>query len=156
MRDTTASYIECWAELDGFLVSCRGRVRGKRGALLKPRTNPFTGYVMVSNRYLHQLVLCAHRGPRPVGYQACHNDGDKQNNVLSNLRWDTPSANQADRRKHGTCLQGMRNPSAKLTAEDVREIRQSGEALGALAARFGVTRSAVCLARSRRTWRHVE
>jgi hypothetical protein len=34
--------------------------------------------------------------------EACHNDGDPDNNVAGNLRWDTKSANARDRRRHGT------------------------------------------------------
>ena len=51
---------------------------------------------------VHTLVATAFIGPRPIGMECCHNDGDKNNNRADNLRWDTPSANQLDRRKHGT------------------------------------------------------
>lgn len=48
------------------------------------------------------LVLTAFVGPRPPGYVGCHNDGDPTNNRLSNLRWDTQSANVRDAVRHGT------------------------------------------------------
>jgi hypothetical protein len=50
---------------------------------------------------VHILVLEAFRGPRPEGHAACHNDGDVGNNHLSNLRWDTYSANNLDIVRHG-------------------------------------------------------
>lgn len=51
---------------------------------------------------VHHLVLKTFVGPRPEGMQGCHNDGNRVNNRLSNLRWDTQSANQLDAVRHGT------------------------------------------------------
>jgi hypothetical protein len=53
---------------------------------------------------------------------------------------------------------GERNGSAKLDDQSVREIRRrilSGEARGALAESFGVSRSAIDFIHRRRTWQHV-
>jgi len=50
---------------------------------------------------VHRLVLEAFVGPCPPGMECCHNDGDPTNNVVTNLRWDTPSANARDRVRHG-------------------------------------------------------
>ena len=52
--------------------------------------------------FVHRLVLEAFRGSAPAGMEACHNDGNPTNNRLDNLRWDTQSANQLDRVRHGT------------------------------------------------------
>jgi HNH endonuclease len=49
---------------------------------------------------VHQLVLKTFRGPRPDGMVACHDDGRKTNNALTNLAWGTPSSNQLDRYRH--------------------------------------------------------
>lgn len=46
---------------------------------------------------VHKLVLTAFVGPAPDGFECCHHDDDKTNNHLSNLRWDTRSANLYDR-----------------------------------------------------------
>jgi hypothetical protein len=51
---------------------------------------------------IHRLVLEAFVGPCPVGMQACHADGDRQNNRPGNLRWDTCKANMADKKTHET------------------------------------------------------
>lgn len=77
-----------------------------------------------SNHLVHQLVLTAFVGPRPPGMLGCHNDGDGLNNVLSNLRWDTPAANMADMIEHGTnrsirqthCLRGhlLAGPNVRI------------------------------------------
>lgn len=46
--------------------------------------------------YVHRLVLEAFVGPCPPGMEACHWNGIPGDNRLHNLRWDTPSANNAD------------------------------------------------------------
>lgn len=51
---------------------------------------------------VHHLVLVAFVGSRPAGLLGLHNDGDFSNNCLSNLRWDTYSANNLDAVRHGT------------------------------------------------------
>ncbi len=53
-------------------------------------------------RTIHTLVAAAFIGPRPDGMDTCHNNGDKTDNRLDNLRYDTKSANAFDTLKHGT------------------------------------------------------
>jgi hypothetical protein len=62
---------------------------------------------------IHNLVLLAFVGPRPSGMEACHGDGNPWNNALSNLRWDTRTANVADAKRHGT--RGKRTSSSGVT-----------------------------------------
>ena len=52
--------------------------------------------------YIHRLVMLAFIGPRPDGLYVCHNNGDRTDNRLQNLRYDTPSENSYDRCRHGT------------------------------------------------------
>lgn len=71
---------------------------------------------------VHRLVLIAFVGAPEQGMEACHNNGVRTDNKLENLRWDTRSANQMDRRKHGTqnhvnvthCPQGHSYSGANL------------------------------------------
>jgi hypothetical protein len=100
--------------------------------------------------YVHRLVLEAFVGPCPEGMVACHNSrraGALELNTLANLRWDTRSANEADKVRHGTSIRGTSHPLAKLTPDKVRGIVRDRTALGlsldALAARAGVTRGAI-------------
>lgn len=51
---------------------------------------------LIQHRTVHPIVLEAFVGPRPPGMECCHNDGNKANNALSNLRWDTKKANELD------------------------------------------------------------
>ncbi|AWN04235.1 HNH endonuclease [Gordonia phage Sour] len=61
---------------------------------------------------VHRLVLEAFVGPCPEGQQACHADDDKTNNELTNLRWDSPSANAADMRRNGRNAQARKTKCA--------------------------------------------
>ena len=98
--------------LDRTVSHWRGGTRLRRGRCLKPGVaGGVGGYLHVvlmsdgktrCNRTVHRLVLEAFVGLRPEGMQACHNDGDPHNNALSNLRWDTPASNNADKKAHGT------------------------------------------------------
>jgi hypothetical protein len=115
-----------------------------------------------ANQHLavHRLVLEAFVGLCPEGMQCCHNDGNPANNALSNLRWDTPKANQADRLRHGTDYRGERQKSAKLTAELVRRIRSEvaggGLTYTEMGRKYRVSRRLIYLVVQRKAWAHVE
>lgn len=52
-------------------------------------------------RTVHSLVAAAFIGPRPDGMDICHYNGNKADNRLSNLRYDTKSANGFDTVRQG-------------------------------------------------------
>lgn len=98
------------------------------------------------HRKIHHLVLEAFVGPRPPGLEACHNNGITSDCRLSNLRWDTKANNVLDKIKHGVTVRGTKQPKAKLTDDDVREIRRrlkTGETSRSIGAAFGVARSTI-------------
>lgn len=165
-----------WKQVPGFQsykVSNDGRVRraidGRRykaGYELtpKPHQRGYRYFILSDDagkpqtRLAHRLVLEAFVGPCPEGMEACHNNGDRTDNRLENLRWDTAKANQADRKKHGTDLRGEALPYAKLTADKVREIRrraEAGERQGELAREFGVGDPQIHRIVKRERWAHV-
>jgi hypothetical protein len=128
---------------------------------LQTRPNGYI-YVKLSGNQkvsIHRAVLEAFVGVAPVGYQACHSDGNRSNNRLSNLRWDSPAANQADRVRHGTDLRGEKVSTAKLTADQVRQMRAERTRYGTffyvLAAKYGVTTAVAHSAITGKTWAHV-
>lgn len=108
----------------------------------------------------HRLVLQAFVGPCPPRMQACHNNGVRSDNRLVNLRWDTALNNIGDREKHGTTPRGSRNGSAKLTEEDVREIRSTYASGGctyrSLADRFGISYTQVGSIIRGEWWAHLQ
>ena len=61
-----------------------------------------------SMQQVHRLVLLTFVGRPHEGMEACHNDGDKLNNIPTNLRWDTRSANTFDKVAHGAHLYANR------------------------------------------------
>lgn len=173
-----AASSERWVEIAGFPgyeVSDEGRIRSTiwrgKGFGQLPNAEPKVlspwfdghGYRKVSLRRdgrthapkVCSLVLEAFVGPRPPRSDACHNDGDRSNDVLSNLRWDTRAANLADCVEHGTITRGARTGTAKLTEEQVLEIREAcsrGESQSAIAERFGVNQTTVSKIHRRARW----
>jgi hypothetical protein len=107
---------------------------------------------------LHRLILEAFTGPCPQGMQACHTDGNRSNNCLSNLRWDTPAGNAVDRNAHGTTARGSRQGLSKLEESDVLEIRRlvgEGQSRASVGRIFGVSTTQVCNIVDRLQWAHV-
>ena len=163
----------------GYEVSSLGRVRSFKWAsrrrrgweinidrgsrLLKPCVR--NGYPSVllcdvergrSWKSVHVLVLEAFVGPRPEGKQGAHGDGDRERNHLSNLRWASPSENNADKLKHGTHQCGEAIGTAKLTRRTVasiRSARDAGARVRHLAKKYGVCRNTITNITTGRTWR---
>lgn len=140
---------EAWRPVDGFPgyeISDFGRVKSlarrnlqgamRRERILKPDAN-WAGYHLVRlaldgvkhARLVHRLVLMAFKGECPEGYQARHLNGVRSDNRKDNLEWGTQEENRADQKRHGTGIQGARNPKAKLNAVDIErvfDLRRSG------------------------------
>lgn len=90
-------------------VKTRGGTRIARGRVLKPRVraDQYRQVGLHSDgvvRYflVHGVIAATFFGPKPEGWNVCHWDGDKSNNSVSNLRYDTPSGNQYDNVRLGT------------------------------------------------------
>jgi hypothetical protein len=87
--------------------------------------------------------------------EACHNNGVRTDCRLSNLRWDYPEANEADKLRHGTHQWGEQNPSAKLTrvdADDIRRLHDEGWSQRKIARLKGVSPSNVSFVLRGETW----
>lgn len=138
--------------------SPRGYPRPIKGRLLKPQDHS-GGYLQITLcgelHIVSWVVLSAFVGPRPSGLEACHNDGDKKNNTRSNLRWDTPVRNAADKVEHGTAPRGEQNGCAKLTVEDVLAIRKDRRDRFVVAAEYDIHPNHVNRLRARGRWAHV-
>ncbi len=148
-------------------LPCAEKGRWKAGRILKPGPGDRYGHLHVilcraglRNRtaYVHNLVLEAFVGPRPPRREGAHRDGNPSNNQLTNLRWTSHQENEKDKITHGTSNQGSRHGMAKLTEQNVIEIRErraQGERVSALAEQFSVHQSAIYGIVSRRRWAHV-
>lgn len=99
--------------LERLIPHAAGGQRRIKETLLKCGISPTTGYRYARMRdaasgrksrleSVHRLVLMAFIGPCPPGMEGCHNDGDKLNNHVDNLRWDTQRANNIDTVNHGS------------------------------------------------------
>lgn len=95
--------------LDREITRSDGRVQRNRGRVLSPGidTQGRHGVALKALGHsksfrVHTLVMLAFVGPRPDGMEVCHWDGRPENNALSNLRYDTRSANRFDAVRHGT------------------------------------------------------
>lgn len=77
-----------------------------RGRVISLQKNKKSGYLyaQICGRKMlaHRLVLEAFVGRCPDGMECCHNDSDKTNNFVGNLRWDTRYNNVQDIRAAGT------------------------------------------------------
>jgi hypothetical protein len=126
------------ADQDGYL-SVSLCLRGKRRA-----------------RKVAALVLEAFVGPAPAGTESCHHpDPSPTNNRLDNLRWATHQGNIDDKVALGRQARGVGHGSAKLTEDEVREVRITAGTLQEIADRYGVSTFCVWAIRTGKTWKHL-
>jgi hypothetical protein len=104
-----------------------------------------------SQLMIHRIVAEVFIPCDTANYEVCHNDGNKCNNVVSNLRWDSRSGNFADKIKHGTDANGTKNPMAKLNSQQIKEIRNMEGTLTEIADKFSVSISHVSNIRNRKS-----
>lgn len=159
--------MEEWRDVVGFeglyKVSNFGRIQTVKTGKIKEQTISKTDnrpYLSLwkNNKIKvcrpHKLVMEAFVSLRPEGLECCHNDGNPQNNHWSNLRWDTPKNNHADKVKHGTTNRGEQCGTAKLTLEQVRAIRQDTRLQRIIAAEYGVKDNTISRIKSFKRWAH--
>jgi hypothetical protein len=113
--------MEVWKPIPGYLgyeASNLGRIRSVdrtipttkgprriRGRVLK-QFIIWNGYLTTHlgtgnmNKYVHHLVMLAFEGQTPDGLEICHDNDNKLDPALSNLRFDTRVGNMADRKKN--------------------------------------------------------
>jgi uncharacterized protein YerC len=111
---------------------------------------------------LAALVLRTFVGPRPIGHEPYHfPDPDPSNNAVANLRWAPIGTSKLGRDplpgRHPD-ERGERNPSARLTAEDIPEIRdmyRRGSTARDIALECGVSDSTIGQVLRGVTWGHV-
>lgn len=175
-KDYKRKAIEGWPgyeiDTDGNIWSCKLH-KGQKVILtnqwrkLKAFVSKMTRYKMVSlsdhgresNFTIHRLLAKAFI-PNPNNYpHVCHRNGDRSDNRIENLRWDTPKGNMADKKLHGTSQWGERQHFHKLTTEEVLKIRElyaTGEYTSReLSKMFNVSESTTGRVVKRKMWTHI-
>lgn len=145
-------------------VNAKGHSRPLRGRLLRQNVSR-AGYLTIHlykyggdrHWFVHRLVAAAFIGPLPGGMMVCHNDGVGHHNWPENLRYDTHTANVADRERHGHQLRGDRVGTSKLKIADVLAIRalRGKKFQKDVAADFGISQTLVSVIQRGAAWRHI-
>ena len=164
---------EEWRVVDNwtaYAVSNLGRIKrltpacGTTPGKILRQINTSHGYLHVTlstnsvtwRTAVHILVCTAFHGARPSpDHEVAHWDGNRQNNVSTNLRWATREQNMGDAIRHNRTTRGERFPLHKLANNDVHEIRK----LLAMAMRhqdiadmYGISRALVTHIKLGRRW----
>lgn len=103
----------------------------------------------------HVIALELDGRPVPSGQYGCHDCDNPACVRPDHLYPGTPKRNMSDAVTRGRTAHGERCHFAKLTAEAVRHIRSSDLTDQYLADLYQVSRPAVSMARSGKTWRHL-
>lgn len=161
---------------DYYEVSNLGNVRSKSrkgitnfgeraygGNVVLKKINHKNGYDVVNlttknsrKQYLvHRLVIEAFIGEKPIGMECCHNNGDRKDNRLKNLRWDTRKNNHADKLLHGTWQYGERIGTSKLKEWQAKEVKYSNVPLKELSKKFNVSMGCVEKIRYLQSWKYL-
>jgi hypothetical protein len=154
-----------------YFASDHGRIIGmtvsKLGVMLKPYANPENGYFSVKlieadgvarHNYVHRAVLRAFIGDARDGMEGAHRDGNKANNCLGNLRWDTHTGNDADKDDHGTRPIGSNHANSKIneqTAAIIKRMLAAGDRQADVSRELSVHISCVANIAQDKTWKHV-
>jgi hypothetical protein len=118
-------------------------------------------YVNGKNLSAHRLSYELNIGPIPDGMCVLHSCDNPACTNWSHLFIGTPAVNAADRdsKGRGADRSGAKNGRAKLTPDQVREIRRiwmrGGRTKVSIAKQFGVTDVAIFKAITGENWRHV-
>jgi hypothetical protein len=150
---------------DNYVVDKNGSVFNRHGKKLKPISH-HTGYQVYTMRKdgkqkqvrAHRFVWEAIVGDIPEHLQINHKDGDKHNNHIANLELATGSENVIHRYNdlNQKSAKGEDTGKAKITADDVRHIRNSEESNKQLAVKYNLHPNYISLVRHKRRWKHID
>lgn len=128
---------ECWRvvpEWENYEISDKGSIRRTKDKIIRTPYITTTGYSYIALRKpskekkalgIHRLVAMAFIGGEPFkGAQVAHLDGDKLNNIASNLKWVDRFENAYHKIIHGRSNRGERNRACKLNRGKVLKIRE--------------------------------
>jgi len=130
-------------------ITSKSKKRKIKGRVLKPFISH--GYNVVSlckngvqKKYkVSRLVLYAFESVKESEFDACHNDGNRQNDNLENLRWGTRKENMGDAKIHGTIKSGVSHNNSRITRSDLVDIINSKLSYSKIAQKYGMSKSAI-------------
>lgn len=111
-----------------YEASSYGNIRRNGKILAKVKSKGYLQLKLCKNsnvftKHIHVLVCEAFNGKKPEwATLVAHNDGNRENNIPTNLRWTTHKDNSNDMIIHGTKLELERHPRANLTNDQVINI----------------------------------
>ena len=110
-----------------------------------------------NQRKVHRLVALAFIPNPEIKPEVNHKDGNKANNVWTNLEWSTRKENNDHSVTNGLWEYfGESHHKAKLTEQNILEIRANNASDTMLSAKFGVKRHTIKRARIGETWSHTK
>ena len=112
------------------------------------------GFFGVGGRNLTASRLACELAHGPSELESCHTCDNPRCCNPAHLYWGTHRQNMRDRDERGRTASGERNGRAKLTAEQVREIRGRPDSQRKLAVEFGVDRTTIRDIRQGKIWQH--
>lgn len=159
-----------WEDIIGFdgryQTNFRGEVRNAiSGRVVRFYINPVNGYVFCvlswkgksHTRYKHRLIA-EYFIPNPFNLpEVNHDDGDKQNNVVNNLKWTSHLENMGHAVEIGLMPNGERKCNAKLNTENVIEIKAYSKDVShsTIARVFNVSPATISKIRRNIRWKHL-
>lgn len=105
--------------------------------------------------FLHKIIIEAFNGPRPCDMTVCHNDGNKLNCQLDNLRWGTQLENINDKKMHGTWQFGEKIGNSRFTENQIVDIRKKLLKPSQIVKLYGGSKTNAKRIASGQTWRHI-
>jgi hypothetical protein len=160
------------SDLGFYEISNLGKIRGLDGLIKKQNLDPRTsqgGYFRFRAKgsrkqySVHRLVALHYVKGYFDGAVVNHIDFNRGNNRCNNLEWCTLSQNSqysadAGRFKGGIqpgSYSGSKNPRAKLTDAQVKEIRLSSQKNRVLAKKYGVSDAIISGVKLRQTYKDI-
>lgn len=140
-----------------YEISNLGNVRGPRGPIktfvIPSKGKDYVAFNVINGRLpngrenrkslrVHREIARAFLGDQPK-LLALHGDGNRFNNVLTNIRWGTNKDNEDDKKKHGTSMLGKRHKITVTTPEIRRAVAFSSAPCKEVAAQFGLSNKTV-------------